>query len=91
MQTMPDEKITFTQTGVIRRNNKNAVCVRFERQGNAAKEFAEGFVPECKIVKSNGFTKEEIEKLEAYMLEEKPAIIEKAKEMSNFLKMWGNK
>ena len=88
---MSDEKITFTQTGVIRRNNKNAVCVRFEREGTRGEEFAEGFVPECKIVKSNGFTQEEIAKLEAYMLEKKPTIIEKAKEMSNFLKILGDR
>ena len=88
---MSEEKITFTQTGVIRRNNKNAVCVRFEREGTAGTEFAEGFVPECKIIKSNGFTQEEMEKLEAYMLEEKPNIIAKAKEMSNFLKILGDK
>lgn len=88
---MSDEKITFTQTGVIRKNNKNAVCVRFEREETGGKEFAEGFVPECKIVKSNGFTQEEIAKLEEYMQEEKPAIIEKAKEMSNFLKILGDR
>lgn len=88
---MNQQDITFTQTGVIRRNNKNAVCVRFERKSEKGMDYAEGFVPECKIIKNSGFTPEEVDKLEEYITQEKAEIIQKAKEMSNFLKILGDR
>lgn len=52
-------------SSVNNKDGKNFACLRFE-DGAA---FAEGIIPDCKINKSQGFSKEEIVQLENYMKE----------------------
>ena len=49
--------VTTTKEG------KNRAYVRFD-EGNC---FAEGIIPDCKIIKQNGFTEDEISQLEDYL------------------------
>lgn len=82
-----DEEITFTYSGVVSKDGKNAVCVRFERKRNGRTEFAEGLIPSCTITKQEGFSPEEIEGLTEYLKENDLSIREKAKEL-NHIKNW---
>ena len=52
-------------SGIISKDGKKKACVRFE----SGAAFAEGYIPDCKIDSTAGFTKEEIEKLEKYLVE----------------------
>ena len=82
-----EEELTFTYSGVIQRNNHNAVCVRFERKKEGRIEYAEGVVPDGRIEKQEGFSGEEIEGLEAYLKEHSEEIKKNAKAL-NQIKNW---
>lgn len=56
-------ELKMTISGIIAKDDKKVACVHFEDEAS----FAEGYIPDCKIEKSEGFTAEEIELLEAYM------------------------
>lgn len=77
------EEVKCTHSTVLSKDGKPFVSVLFER-GEAK---AEGLVPDCTIVKSNGFSSEEIEQLETYLREHRKEIIEGAKKISSF-KHW---
>ncbi len=81
------EEVTFTYSGVVSKDGRNAVCVRFERKRGGKTDFAEGLVPACKITKQEGFSAEEIEGLEGYLRENDQEIRKKAKELNN-IKNW---
>lgn len=57
------DSLNMIVSGVIERKGKKSACVRFEGQG----VFAEGYIPDCKIEKSEGFSEEEIKTLEEYL------------------------
>lgn len=77
------EALNMLISGVIEKDGKKKACVRFE----AGDLFAEGFVPDCKIEKQNGFTDEEIEKLEEYLRDNLETIKRKASEVDPILSM----
>lgn len=72
------ENITLTHSSIIAKNGQPYVAVRFER-GN---DYAEGSVPECKIINSSGFSQEETLRLEEYLRENSRDTLVKAKNIS---------
>lgn len=70
-------------SGMLRKEEKKFVRVSFLR----GKDWAEGIVPDGIIEKSEGFTKEEIGKLEDYLAGEKAALLEHAKRVNPIRKM----
>lgn len=83
-----NKEITFTYSGILTKENQKVVSVRFERIRNDKKEFAEGLLPKCDILQSEGFTEQEIEQLEVYLMENVDEIMKKAKEISKFTKLF---
>lgn len=73
-------EVTFTYSAAFMKNGKKSVSVRFER--NDGKDFADGLLPDCVIEKQKGFSEEEVEQLEVYLMENADDILNKAKEMS---------
>ena len=78
-----NEELTFTYSGIVNKDGRNAVCVRFERKRDGRTDFAEGLVPSCTITKQEGCTEEELEGLTAYLRENDQEIRRKAKELNN--------
>lgn len=76
-------EVTFTQSGILTRNHKKWICVRFERNSGNRTDFAEGKVPECKIDQQKGFSAEEIRQLEEYLEAEKEHIISEARKLNH--------
>lgn len=74
------KEVTFTYSAAFMKNGKKSVSVRFER--NDGKDFADGLLPDCVIEKQKGFSEEEVEQLEVYLMENADDILNKAKEMS---------
>ncbi|MCM1090756.1 MAG: hypothetical protein NC092_14310 [Butyrivibrio sp.] len=72
-------EMNCTHSSVLSKNGRSFVLVRFERGEHSA----EGSVPECMVLRSNGFTQEEIEELEDYMYQNRQEIIDAAKSISN--------
>ncbi len=52
-------------SGVVNRGEEKVAYVLFSEE----KRSAEGVIPECKIIKNDGFADEEISRLEEYMRE----------------------
>lgn len=82
------KELTFTYSGILTKENQKVVSVRFERIVNGKKEFAEGILPKCDIIKSEGFLEEEIENLEVYLMENVDDIMNKAKQISKFTNLF---
>ncbi len=82
---MKNSEVTFTYSGVMTKNNRKWICVRFERD----KDYAEGRIPECKIEKQEGFSAEEISQMEAYLVAEKENIMVEAKKLNNIKYVMG--
>lgn len=80
-----EEELTLTYSGVVPREGRNAVCIRFERRDG--KDYAEGLLPSCEITEHRGFTAEELEMLRSYLKENEKELREKAREL-NQLKNW---
>ena len=67
----------MTYSGLIpQKDGKKIVRVVFER----GKDYAEGIVPSGLIEKSSGFTKEELQQLSGYLIQNGDDILAKAKE-----------
>ncbi len=77
-------EVTFTYSGVVVRDGRNAVGVRFERQRDGKTDFADGFVPECTFQSVEGFSPDELEVLKVYLKENQIDIIQNAKKLSQF-------
>lgn len=69
------EEMKVLVSGVLRAEGRTFVRVSFLR----GKDWAEGLVPDGVIEKSDGFTKEEIGRLEDYLTGDKDTIIRQAK------------
>lgn len=78
-----DSELKLTYSCILPRGKEKIVRVTFEGK-NA---FAEGIVPDGKIEKQKGFTKEEIEQLELYLKTNGEEILKKAKEITGW-KHW---
>lgn len=50
-------------SGITEKDGQKRACVRFED----GKRYAEGFIPDCKILSQSGFSPEEIQMLETYL------------------------
>ena len=74
-ETGRKEEMKVLVSGVLRAEGRTFVRVSFLR----GKDWAEGIVPEGVIEKAEGFTKEEIGKLEAYLAGEKDMLLRQAK------------
>lgn len=77
-------KLKITHSAVLNKQGKPFVSVMIERE----KDFAEGGVPKCRIVKSQGFDEEEIGELEEYLRNHEQEIIEEAKKITGFMKLF---
>ncbi len=84
---MADGEMKMTYSAIVRdKDNKRIVRVMFERKNGSLLETAEGLVPDGKIVKSSGFSPDEIKQLEGYLWENSQSIMDEAKKISNPLK-----
>lgn len=79
------EEINMTVTTLLHKDGKDFARVSFVREN----DWAEGIVPGGKIEQSEGFSKEEIEKLEAYLAEEKGTILAQAKKINPIKNLFG--
>ena len=84
---MTGSDVTMTYSAILRdKNNNKIVRVQFERLGESGKELAEGVIPDCVIVRQNGYTEDEARWLEEYLRDNLDDIMERAKVISNPLK-----
>ncbi len=84
---MADGEMKMTYSAIVRdKDNKRIVRVMFERKNGSLSDTAEGLVPDGKIVKSSGFSPDEIKQLESYLWENSQSIMDEAKKISNPLK-----
>lgn len=72
------EEIKMTVTTLLHKDGEDFARVSFLREN----DWAEGIVPGGKIEQSEGFSEEEIEKLEAYLTEEEEMILSQAKKIN---------
>ncbi len=72
------DDIKMLVTSMIHKEGKAFARVSFLRDS----DWAEGIVPGGKIEKAEGFSAEEIEKLEAYLVGEQEMILQEAKEVN---------
>lgn len=73
-----NSELKLTYSCILSRKKEKIIRITFEREG----AYAEGVVPEGKIEKHQGFTKEEVEQLEQYLRQNKTEIFEKAKSIT---------
>lgn len=85
-----NDELNFTHSGVLNSNGRKTVRVRFERNNNGIVEFAEGILPDCKIDKQEGFSREEIVILENYLSGNKKNILDKAVAISGPMHWFGD-
>lgn len=71
-----DDEVRMTYSGILNHKGKKTVQVIFERGDFSS---AEGSVPEGKITKSTGFSPEEIEELQQFLLDNTNDILERAR------------
>ena len=76
MENKEDMKMTYS--GRVVSEGKKKISVTFE----AGDAYAEGTIPDCKIIKSKGFKEDEIVMLEKYLQMNQIEIAKKAKEIS---------
>lgn len=79
------EEVNMTVTILLHKDGKDFARVSFLRE----KDWAEGIVPGGKIEQSQGFSKEEIEKLEIYLAEEEESILAQAKKINPIKNLFG--
>lgn len=77
--------INMLISGMIKRDGKAFARVSFIRD----KCWAEGIVPDGVIEKSEGFSKEELAQLAAYLAQEKDMILEQAKGVNPLRNLFG--
>ncbi len=82
---MSDKDVNFTYSSVVAKDGKPYISVMFERDSDRA----EGSLPDCRISKNKGFSDEEVEQLEGYLLEHKQEIIQNAKNLSGVRHWFG--
>ncbi len=83
---MEQGEVKFTYSGILMKDGKKTICVRFERGNGKNADYAEGSIPACKIDKHRGFSEEEIHQMEEYLGTEQMNIVNEAKKLNNILK-----
>lgn len=78
-----DEEVKLTHSGILTKEGRRYVSVRFER----GSDIAEAMLPECRVTKNQGFTEEEVKSLENYLELKNDEIFAKAKEI-NPIRSW---
>jgi len=76
-----DNELRMTHSCILPRGKEKIVRVTFE--SNIA--YAEGIVPDGKIEKQHGFSKDEVEQLEIYLKMNKDDIMKKAKDITGIM------
>lgn len=79
------EEIKMTMTTLLHKDGKAFARVSFLREN----DWAEGIVPGGKIEQSEGFSGEEIKKLEAYLAGEEETILARAKKINPIKNLFG--
>lgn len=79
------EEISMTVTTLLHKDGKDFARVSFLRES----DWAEGIVPGGEIEQSEGFSEEEIEKLETYLAEEEETILAQAKKINPIKNLFG--
>ena len=74
-EAVQEEAMNILVSGVLHREDRTFVRVFFLR----GRDWAEGILPDGVIEKAEGFTEEEIGKLEAYLAGEKDMLLRQAK------------
>lgn len=85
MAVNPDEEMKMTYTSVLTKDGKPLISLAFER----GSDICEAVVPDCKITKNSGFSDEEVEALEQYLIANKKQIINNAKGISGLFNILG--
>ncbi len=75
------EEMRMTHSGIIAKQGRRHVLVRFER----GTDIAEASLPECKVTKNQGFSEEEVAGLELYLEMQNDEIFAKAKAITNIM------
>jgi len=83
--TVLSDEVNMTVTTLLHKDGKAFARVSFLRES----DWAEGIVPGGKIEQSEGFSEEEIEKLETYLAEEEEAILAQAKKINPIKNLFG--
>lgn len=71
-------ELKLTHSSILSAQGKPFVSVRFDR----GRDFAEGSIPDAKIIKSVGFTEDEIIELENYLADNAKDLFIRAKDIS---------
>lgn len=71
-------ELKLTYSSIFKLNGESCSSICFEQEDKVA----EGIIPFGKITKSSGFTEEEIEQLEQYLVANAENLMEKAKKIS---------
>ena len=79
------EEINMMVSTLLHKDGKDFARVSFLRE----RDWAEGIVPGGKIEQSEGFSEEEIEKLETYLAGEEEAILARAKKINPIKNLFG--
>lgn len=74
-------------SGIIRKKGEKYVHVSFQRN----QDMAEYVLPECRLEKSQGFGKSELEQLENYVKDNRAEIMEEARKVNPMKAMLGMK
>ncbi len=85
------DEVKMLVSCVVEKEGRKIVRVSFLRgmEGERSMDYAEGILPDGIIVKSEGFSETEVQKLEAYMRANRKDILKQAKEI-NPLRNWMN-
>ena len=85
------DEVKMLVSGVVEKEGRKIVRVSFLRgmEEERSMDYAEGILPDGIIVKSEGFSETEVQKLEAYMRANRKDILKQAKEI-NPLRNWMN-
>ncbi len=82
MQTSNNDELNMTYSGICYDDKgERFVRVRFDRRGG----HVEAIVPSGKITSSKDFTKEELDKITEYIIENKEDIMSRAHKISSFM------
>lgn len=79
------DEVNMTVSTLLHKDGKAFARVSFLRES----DWAEGIVPGGKIEQSEGFSEEEIERLEAYLAGEEEAILAQAKKINPIKNLFG--
>jgi hypothetical protein len=85
MNQFDHNSVTMTYSSLLLKDEKKAICVHFERACEQGVHYAEAFLPDYRIQKNFGFSKDEIIQLEEYLKLNKDFILQESKKISNIM------